>query len=389
MMRREVKNVKAVRKIAAVSLMAAGLCLAVPGAARAENGAWKQLQSESGPYWTYVDSSGLPFYSQKAEIDGKLYFFDENGHMLTGWVSEDGEPIDDSSGEGYKDGLYYCGGPDEGWAVTGWKYIEIFREDGGTGRKWFYFKENGKKASDTRITEEDENGRYHYYLDEDGILKSSKKVSGSEKTVKNRDGEVLSGVWFQKVPGKGQDLYAYENNIPRWYYGVSGDRIAKDGIKNIDGKKYLFDSVGIMRSGLVAVKDGKYVQTLISEADDKDCSKEELQELYGSCKIMYFDEKNGDRKTGTQKLLISGEEETFMFDSQGAAVHGEYEGKLYDSGILQTADSDLKYEIVTVDDREYLIDTSGKVKKNGTYEDEDGTVWSVERQGGRYVITEK
>lgn len=381
------QGTRAIKKIAAISLTAAGLCLAAPGTSRAAEGSWREMTEGSGRYWAYVDPSGAPVCSQKVEIDGRIYFFDHMGRMLTGWVSEDGSPVDDSSGEGYKDGLYFCGGPEEGWAVTGWKYIEIFKEDGGTGRKWFYFKENGKKASDTRIMEEDENGRYHYYLDEDGILKSSKKVSGSQKTVRNREGEVLSGVWIQRVPGSGQDAYAHENNISRWYYGISGDRVAKDGIKTIDGKKYLFDRAGIMRSGLIAVKDGAYGHTLINRLDDQDCSKEELQALDRSYQVMYFDEKNGDRKTGRQKLLVSGEEEVFMFDSRGLAVHGEYEGRLYNRGILETADADLKYEIVEVDGKEYLIDTLGKVKKKGTYEDEDGAVWKVERQGGEYVIT--
>jgi glucan-binding YG repeat protein len=35
--------------------------------------------------WRYIDSNGIPVKSQFKKIDGKYYYFDDGGYMLTGW----------------------------------------------------------------------------------------------------------------------------------------------------------------------------------------------------------------------------------------------------------------------------------------------------------------
>ena len=56
------------------------------------------------PYFTCIFPP-IPF------INGKKYFFDDEGRMMSGWLTDDGN-------------IYYLGEENEGWAYTGWQYLE-------------------------------------------------------------------------------------------------------------------------------------------------------------------------------------------------------------------------------------------------------------------------
>ena len=77
------------------------------------------------------------------------------------WVDEDSaERVDDTDSDGFKEGVYYFGGEDDGAMTTGWLQLDItydeatnddykytaaaFNDDEDQTR-WFYFKSNGKK----------------------------------------------------------------------------------------------------------------------------------------------------------------------------------------------------------------------------------------------------
>lgn len=379
------------RKTVTVFLTAAALAVAVPASAWASEGSqtavlggqtagyWQQTAGETGSIWMYVDSRGEYVRDCRKEIDGRIYFFDEAGKMLSGWISQEGTELDDSGGQGYLEGVYYCGGPEEGAAATGWKYLPVKHVNGGMEHRWFYFKSGGKKVVSTSITESDENGQYRYTFDEYGILRSSKKTGG-------KDG-VLKEQWIQRVPKRSQDPYASENGILRWYYGLSDGNVVRDRIKTIDGKEYLFDSVGIMRTGLVAVtSEKKFAETLICEGDSVDCDVELLENCLDEYDLMYFDEQSGARQTGTVQISSYGDTYTFEFMDSGKAVHGPKNGKLYRAGVLQTADTGDKYQVKTVDDEDYLVNTSGRIQPPGRYRDGD-MVWTVERGEDGYEIT--
>lgn len=353
--------------------------VAASGDDRPVPGAWEQAVDASGSYWTYRDSRGQLLRDCRKQINGSLYFFDEAGRMLSGWITEDGEALDDSSGEAYRDGVYYCGTPDEGWAATGWKYLLVQREDGGMQRRWFYFKSSGRKAAETSITEADENGQYRYTFDEYGILRSSKKIGGSPARQEQ---------WIERVPGAAQDAYAHENGIKRWYYGLSDGSVVTNRLKTIGGKEYLFDEMGIMRTGLIALTEGKkYGRTLICGQDDIDTDVETLDAYLDEYELMYFDEDTGARQTGTVKICSYGEPYTFGFGSNGVALHGPKSGRLYQAGLLLRADTGDRYEEKTVDGQSYLVNTSGRIQSPGRYPD-NGTVWTVERaDGGGYEIS--
>ena len=50
--------------------------------------------------------------------------------MLYGWVANDNaERIDNTDGDAFKDGIYYCGGEDDGAMTVGWLQMDITYED--------------------------------------------------------------------------------------------------------------------------------------------------------------------------------------------------------------------------------------------------------------------
>ena len=61
------------------------------------------------------------------------------------------------------------------------------------------------------------------------------------------------------------------------------------------------------------------------------------------------------------------------------------DGFLYYMGKLQKADSGTKYEVIEVNDKNYLVTTSGKVVKSSTVKDANGTKFKTSSSG---VVTE-
>ena len=98
------------------------------------------------------------------------FTFDDEGHMLYGWIDESGEMLTDD--DAWKSGMYYCSDNGDGRMATGWKYIPAVNDEDddreGDGY-WFYFSTNGKKTVDNdskkingRKYRFDENGAAHF-----------------------------------------------------------------------------------------------------------------------------------------------------------------------------------------------------------------------------------
>jgi len=113
---------------------------------------------------TFFYEAGNKVVSEFCYFDGELYYFDDEGKMVTGWF------IDEHSGN-----LYYFendGASKSGWiledgiwyyledfkCVTGWK--EILTEDGESC--WFYFDQDGKMYANCETPD-------GYFVNEDGV----------------------------------------------------------------------------------------------------------------------------------------------------------------------------------------------------------------------------
>lgn len=356
---------------------------------------------EDGERWYCFKENGKAYKSgnsvKPVEIGGSKYLFDEYGRMLYGWVTEDGEMADPEDEYGWRDALYYCGAEDDGAVNTGWKSLEITYEDseGETqlGAKWFYFgPNNGKKSIDKTMTLEDENGKkYKYRFDEYGVMyskslisssqdRTSRSASSGESRYYDSSGRLAKDRWYQAIPDSSQNKDDYENETKRWFYSDKSGKVVKNQMKKVDGKYYLFDQAGIMKTGLVAVsQSGTYQYTLMSEAEEDDCfcTSAQVYKAHADGYDIYYFNKQGIRQSGKETLELEDDRYVFRFGTDGKALHGTRDGYLYQAGILQKADQELKYEVKQLDGQQYLVNRTGKIQGAGIYQDGNGRRWSV------------
>ena len=171
-----------------------------------ENGKWYYFQSNGK---ARKSENGVP---KEAAIDGKKYYFDENGVMLTGWqcVKEKAEPGD---GTGISRFVYLGG-----------------KEDGMLKGQWF---ETSERPWDTKA--------WSTALNTQAV----RKTNAEETALMKKDGSR----WF----------YLENNGSPLF---LSADTTGlKDGAVKIDGKYYFFDSYGVCQSGLIKLTSGGKMET--------------------------------------------------------------------------------------------------------------------------------
>ena len=122
-----------------------------------------------------------------------------------------------------------------------------------------------------------------------------------------------------------------------------------------------------MQTGFVIVDDNDHIVEKLGDAEDGYPSSDEIKDSTG--KLMFFNE-NGAAATSRISIELEDDTYTMRFSSRGVAEHGVDDNYLYDHGILLKADSsEEKYSVETVDGKEYLVNTSGKVVKSGEYKD--------------------
>lgn len=186
-----------------------------------------------------------------------VYFFDSDGHMLSGW-----QEITNQKGE---TNIYYLGDENQGYAHKQWQYLEP-DEERYDPADWdydsyemFYFGYDGKM---TRSGESDLEGE-HFLFDENGALMTGWQpgiTADSEDFAVNKYYDEETGIrakgWFYASDPDD------ENSDPYWFYcdkstGLlynEGGRDSDDQLayKRIDGKVYFFDENGHMITGLIS-----------------------------------------------------------------------------------------------------------------------------------------
>lgn len=312
----------------------------------------------SGFKWFYFDSSGEAVRSKGSSksatfntINDRDYMFDENGHMLYGWVMKDGTQDLDNP-ESWKEAEYYLGTESDGSLAKGWRKIAVedSDNDNNQGYYWFYFDKDGKKVKGPRKTV---TGKTYTFDSEDGHMITSwagdktSDVNGSDEKINfmTSTGEMVKGKWTYAVPDKNYDEDAYDSGTKSWWYLDNNGRAVKNTIKQINGKKFGFDSIGRMITGF-AVKSGSDLAALTnSDTATNDLSPSEF--LNGQNTIYYFGEHGaqgvyGVMKTGYVNIELSDGNHQFYFDKNGRGLTG-YNSKLkkfLTSGMILKASSD-------------------------------------------------
>lgn len=156
----------------------------------------------SGGTWYYLDGTnrtypGLMLAGTQKQINGKTYFFNGSGAMLTGWVRK-------------KEGWYYAddsGAMRTGWVWSGgkWYYLDrndsaypgrmaankelviggktyAFTADGAMrtgwqlkGGNWYYYGSSGARVSGWQLI----NGEYYYFYPDTEIMAKSTTIDGT------------------------------------------------------------------------------------------------------------------------------------------------------------------------------------------------------------------
>ena len=411
-------------------------------------------------YWYYFGSNGKAYRASDNSkgltiktINGKKYGFGTDSKMVYGFVTEDGQKNQDENP--FVDAMYYFGTEDDGAMHTGWLpytdgsdltsgYMDD-REYSDMDEMWFYFKpSNGQMIKSTngeKLKTQSVNGN-KYGFDENGVMvydwtgtdvatKNVATESGTKFFSEQTDGHLKKKTWIYAVPTEEMDAAMQntdnEDETSRWFYADATGKTAKAQIKSINGKKYLFNAVGEMESGLqwVWAGDPKDIDPLdfianedVNGVDLPTSDGAEISDLTNTqgYELYYFSgdgEADGSMKTGKNiKIDLDDDTYTFGFKSNGIAYNYNrpvldsagnqrtdkdgnlmYEGlvsnKIYKNGILQKATSDERYKLVNGlqgETSEYLVGTSGTIVGKKKYVKDGNDDWWAVTPDGTVVL---
>ena len=363
---------------------------------------------EPDHYWYYFQANGKALTNGTNDkvslktVNGKKYAFDDEGRMLYGWVAEDNaERVDNTDGDGFKEGIYYFGGEDDGAMTVGWLQMDItydeatddaykeiapvFTDDEDQSR-WFYFKSNGKKIYSESADETKDktiNGK-KYAFDQYGAMvaewsvdadkkpstSSTASISTAEEQAKYsqawryynsvEDGARVSKGWFKVVSAELLNEEKYNDDEDAWYYADGSGHLYAGEFKTIKGKKYAFRNDGRMIDGLKFIKDeGTSLDVIADDDDTFNFDNEDDFDLHapmfeaaGYYCYYFGNGDDGAMRTNKNTVEIDGDKYNFYFEKsggdKGAGLTGEKDDKYYQSGKLIKAGSDDKYQVVKV-----------------------------------------
>lgn len=310
----------------AAASVALCLSVAVPTAVFAAEG---DNTAEYISQWVTDDDGRIFYYDEKGEmltgeqeVDGELYLFSKNGVLKTGWRTVDGKRryYDPVTGKALYGKIEICGEeffiePEQGKISN-----SIFIDDNGdmylTGKKGALILDEGFAEKDGA----------RYYITSDGTLADGEILIDDAPYLFDKDGKQQCG-WVD-IQGK---EYYYETesgeiqlgffSADDYCYYVDVNEGRKEGVVEIDGVEYFFaEETGQLQTGLLEINE----------------------------KIKYFYPDGTYAKGVTE---INGK--NYLFDEKGTRISGlnTVDGKLYyadEQGLLCNG-------IIAVDDTSYYF----------------------------------
>jgi len=333
-------------------------------------------------YWWYYFGSDGKAYTNDADkeltknklktINGLKYCFDDEGHMLYGWINATNWDQQDDNDTAWEDSKWYFNGWNDGHAENGWKQLTVTNSDGDEKDYWFYFKNGEKKTGKQKVDGKtyllaDDGHMLDEWVDVDGSTVSEVDNDTTASTLKyaNGDGAQRKNKWVWAIPSEdySEKLVGDDYNKDEyswWYYNKSGV-LASNEIKKINGKWYAFDEAGRMKTDFVMADDKQYVD----QFDHDKYTRAQFLDGTVNKKVdghsLYFystdEEKDGSRKTGYQNVELDDDTYQFYFDTKtGQATTG------YVSKIKKYTVNGLVLKATDDDDSNY-------VGLNATYKD--------------------
>mgnify|MGYP000814723858 FL=1 len=358
-------------------------------------------------HWYYFGSNGKKVTDQDKKINGKTYYFDEDGKMYSGWYSD-----------GKDDVAYYLGTEDEGWrAENQWLWLENsgdtdddFEDDDTKGESvlgcdadndddpcddegWYWFGSDGKayhgegkKKINGRYYMFNEHGQMLYEWINDNDVRYPAPGTSSNAQLDGNLAEATSGNALGYA-GAAQNIQGM------LYYNVVEEGWRGDGWYEIDGSEdvgedsdtdwYFFDdgeaehadadgsdfatydedgaAVHVARIKVDSSKGKKYFAF-----NEKGQMQTGLQYMAEDKGFYYFDE-NGYMQDGkVSDVECDDDDYNFYFNtkngSNGQGYTGEKDNYLYFNGKRLEADDD--YRLYYLDGDIYLVNNKGKIQKS-------------------------
>ena len=341
----------------------------------------------------YFGSTGKAYAKSYGKtINGKKYGFDDDGKMLFGYVEDASYNIVNDDEDPILRATYYYGTNEDGARHSGWlQYTDALSDSDKYDEDyyWFYFNTSNGKKETNKV--KSINGK-KYSFNDDGVMefKWQTASAGDKLTTtwfgKLEDGALAKNQWIWNKPYGAENGATLDSTIEdkdsdtqRWFRTDASGALVKGKTKKVNSKWYVFDQDGVMRTGLVVLKNvdkdgndtGAVSGAEYAKSYDMDAvTEDELFDADNGVNLHYFsedEEKDGSMKTGTMKIELSDDTYTFCFSKNtGAAKHG-YDSsskKIYRDGMLQDAGDD-RYKVVedVTTGNKYLVGSTGTILK--------------------------
>lgn len=361
-----------------------------------------QMDNPPSVYLYYFGNNGKAYRARnfavlRRTIDGKTYLFNENGQMLSGWISAQGERFDEfnTDEDPFVDSLYYGGDETDGVLRSGWfEMIDGSITDAYYKKStlWFYFNKNNNKkvfndTPESYITKKI-NGKT-YAFDENGVMLTGWEADPERKFFHDEDtnirniGALTRKEWVYTVPSEEINIRDYSEDTYRWFYSLGNGEIAKNCMKKINHQYFAFNKNGIMRSGIVIFdkSNKEYVDAIdIDNTDGIDYIVSRYYMSVESEDYNVFDEDNhmmhyfendevkpdyGVKKNAKQIAYFADTDYEIGSDSRGL-YNGINKKTYYQAGVKLKADANIGLGLVLVGYRD-LAD--GSIKRELDYID--------------------
>ena len=244
------KQTKIAAVVSAAALLALGASMTSFAASK---GTWMMVDGE----WYCYDKNGDAYTNVFCSSNGKEYYVGDDGQLVRSeWVDYDGS--------------YYFVNSSGAKITNDWRLTTPYDDDS-ADEEWYYFKSNGKRAENEKITYKGKS----YYFDTDGKMLTGWVTTGEGTSAVNEatdyvkdhtfycdeTGARVEGAWVKDTkPGTDDDDADADEY---WYYlKKSTGKPATGKQANINGQIYLFNNAGQMQYGWVAAtsSDEKYYQ---------------------------------------------------------------------------------------------------------------------------------
>ena len=364
-------------------------------------------------HWYYFGSNGKKVTDQDKKINGKTYYFDEDGKMYSGWYSD-----------GKDDVAYYLGTEDEGWrAENQWLWLENsgdtdddFEDDDTKGESvlgcdadndddpcddegWYWFGSDGKayhgegkKKINGRYYMFNEHGQMLYEWINDNDVRYPAPGTSSNAQLDGNLAEATGSNAGQGYAGSAQNIQGmlYYNVVEEgwrgdgwyeidgsedagtdgdtdWYYIDDGEPERADAsFDNPTKNDYVTDdedgAVYVARIKVPSEKMGK-VYFAFNEMGQMQTGLQYIPEENG---FYYFDDNGYPVDGKVSDVECDDDSYAFRFETKnghnGKGIQGEKDNYLYFNGKRLEADDDYKFYVVDGD--VYLVNNKGKIQKS-------------------------